>query len=206
MLNLLKKIFSSSNEQPVKINTSILSDILYKSLENNEIISVWQYGDKGSNVGYITEISDEHITLKHYTFFGKCDGLVIIRIANIKTIDFNDDYTKVMECVIQYSAIFDEPSSFNLKLGYSNNWQYNALLQLVKAESQVASFEINGGDFFTGLVTKISESDFVLNCIGKNGENQGTAVYRIEDVTEIKINDLDNRRRLLLYNWRKASL
>jgi len=111
-----------------------------------------------------------------------------------------------MECVIQYSSIFDKPTDFQLNIGYSNNWQFDALHKLVTSEHQVASFEINGSDYFTGLVTEISEEDFVLNCIGKNGEDQGSAVYRIEDITEIRINDLDNRRRLLLYNWRKASL
>jgi hypothetical protein len=206
MINFLKSIFNQPKNSK-KISMNIFQSILEKSRENQEIISIWQYNsDKSSLVGYVTEISEEHITLKHYTVYGKCDGLIAIKIANIKTIDFNDDYTKVMECVIQYSSIFDKPTDFHLNIGYSNNWQFDALHKLVTSENQVASFEINGTDYFTGLVTEISQEDFVLNCIGKNGEDQGSAVYRIEDITEIRINDLDNRRRLLLYNWRKASL
>ena len=206
MINFFKNIFNQP-ENPKKSSMSILQSTLERSRDNQEIISIWQYNsDKSSLVGYVTEISEEHITIKHYTVYGKCDGLITIRKANIKTIDFNDDYTKVMECVIQYSSIFDKPTDFQLNIGYSNNWQYDALHKLVTSENQVASFEINGSDYFTGLVTEFSDEDFILNCIGKNGEDHGSAIYRIDDITEIRINDLDNRRRLLLYNWRKASL
>jgi hypothetical protein len=53
---------------------------------------------------------------------------------------------------------------------------------------------------------EVSETDFILNCVGKLGEDEGTVVYKIEDVTGFKINDIDNRRRAMLYKWRKASL
>ena len=206
MINFFKSIFKKPNNSKIT-SMSIFQSTLERSRENHEIISIWQYNsDKNSLVGYVTEISEEHITLKHYTVYGKCDGLIAIKISNIKTIDFNDDYTKVLECVIQYSSIFDKPSDFQLNIGFSNNWQFDALHKLVTSENQVASFEINGSEYFTGLVTEISEQDFILNCIGKNGEDCGNAVYRIEDVSEIRVNDLDNRRRLLLYNWRKTSL
>ena len=189
------------------MTTSLLNSTLQRSKDYKEIISVWQYSsDKRSLVGYVTEISEDHFTLKHFTVYGKCDGLILIKIQNIKTIDINDDYTKVMECVIQYSSVFDQPSNFELNIGYSGHWQYDALIKLAQAKDEVASFEINGNDYFTGFVKELSEEDFILNCMGKNGEDQGTALFRIEDVTEIRVSDLDNRRRMLLYKWRKASL
>jgi hypothetical protein len=70
----------------------------------------------------------------------------------------------------------------------------------------MVSFEINGGDFFTGFIKEISEEDFILNCVAKNGEDLGTSLFKIEDITEVRVNDIDDRRRLLLYKWRKASL
>lgn len=206
MINFIKKIFNQPKNQP-KMNTSILESILEKSKETKEIISIWQYnGDKSSIVGYVTEISEEYIGFRHFTRFGKQDGVMFIKLANVKNIDFNDDYTKVMECLIQYSDIIDKPSDFNINLNQSDYWQYNAILQLYKAKEQIASFEINGNEFFTGFVKEHSEEDFILNCVGKNGEDLGTSLFKIEDVTEIRVNDIDDRRRLLLYKWRKASL
>ena len=199
--------FLSKQQSRTKMTTSFLRTILTRSKNNKEIISVWQYnGDKGSLAGYVTEISDEHFTLKHFTAYGKCDGLILIRLSNVKTIDFNDDYTRVMECVIQYSSVFDTPSTFDVAINFAENWQSEAIRKLVDAPDEIASIEINGNEFFTGFVKEISEEDFILSCVGKNGEDQGTALFRLEDVTEIRVSDLDNRRRALLYKWRKASL
>lgn len=189
------------------MSDSIFNSILQKSKDNKEIISLWQYNvDKGSFVGYVTEISEHYIGFKQFTRFGKEDGIIFLRIESIKNIDFNDDYTRVMECLIEYSNIIDKPSEFNINLNQSEYWQYNAILQLYDAKNQIASFEINGGDFYSGFVTEISDQDFIVNCINKNGEDLGTSLFKLEDVTEIRVNDIDDRRRLLLYKWRKANL
>jgi|LakMenE18May11ns_1017448.scaffolds.fasta_scaffold9519637_1 hypothetical protein len=206
MINFFKKIFDKPENKP-KMNSSILQTILQKSKDNKEIISIWQYNsDKGSIVGYVTEISEDYIGFMLFTRFGKQDGVLFIKLANIKNIDFNDDYTKVMECLIQYADIIDKPTDFNINLNHSDYWQYNAVVQLYKAKEQMVSFEINGGDFFTGFIKEISEEDFILNCVAKNGEDLGTSLFKIEDITEVRVNDIDDRRRLLLYKWRKASL
>ncbi|WP_297868113.1 hypothetical protein [uncultured Flavobacterium sp.] len=87
---------------------------LQRSKDNKEIISIWQYnGDKSSIVGYVSEISDDYIGFRHFTRFGKPDGIIFIKIDNIKSIDFNDDYTKVMECLIHYADIIDNPIARN---------------------------------------------------------------------------------------------
>ena len=206
MILFLKKLFQTKKNSP-KMSTSILQSILQKSKENKEIIAIWQYNsDKGSLVGYITEINDEYIGFRHYTRFGKPEGIIFIKVENIKNVDFNDDYIKVMECLIQYSDIIDKPSNFAINLNQSENWQFSAILQLYNNQDQMASFEINGNEFFTGFVKDLSDQDFILNCVAKNGEDLGTSLFKIEDVTEVRVNDIDDRRRLLLYNWRKATL
>jgi len=43
-------------------------------------------------------------------------------------------------------------------------------------------------------------------CVGKMGEDLGISILKIEDITSIQIDDIDNRKRNLLYKWRKASL
>lgn len=189
------------------MSSNILHSILERSKDTKEIISIWQYNsDKGSLVGYITEISEDYIGFRHFTRFGKPDGIIFIKIANIKSVDFNDDYTKVMECLIQYSNIIDTPSDFNIKLSQAEYWQHKALLELQDQADQIASLEINGNEFFTGFVKAVSEDDFILNCIAKNGEDLGTSLYKIEDITEIRVDDIDDRRRSLLYKWRKSTL
>ncbi|MBK9225066.1 MAG: hypothetical protein IPO23_11470 [Flavobacterium sp.] len=180
--------------------------ILQKSKDNKEIISIWQYNsDKGSIVGYVTDISDEYVGFRHFTRFSKQDGIIFIKTANIKNIDFNDDYTKVMECLIEYSNIIDKPSDFSINLNQSVYWQYNALLQLYNSKDQMASFEINGNEFFRDLLKKLLKKILFLIVLQK-WRRFRNFLFKIEDVTEIRVNDIDDRRRLLLYKWRKASL
>ena len=72
--------FFNPPKNSLKMNQNLLTSLLQKSKDNKEIISIWQYNsDKSSAVGYVTEISDEHLNLKHYTPYGKCDGNMFIR-------------------------------------------------------------------------------------------------------------------------------
>jgi len=212
MINFFSNWFNQSkNDNSLQtnktMNSSLLNNILLKSQENRELISIWQYNsDRSSFVGYVTEINEEYIGFRHYTRFGKPDGIVFIKVANIKTIDFNDDYTKVMECLIEYSSIIDQPSDFEITLNHSGYWQFEAVKQLCNVKNQISSFEVNGSEYFTGFVIDFSEEDFILHCVGKNGEDLGNAIFKVEDVSEVRVNDIDDRRRLLLFNWRKASL
>ncbi|TAF71125.1 MAG: hypothetical protein EAZ58_04590 [Flavobacterium sp.] len=111
-----------------------------------------------------------------------------------------------MECLIEYSSIIDQPSDFEITLNHSGYWQFEAVKQLCNVKNQISSFEVNGSEYFTGFVIDFSEEDFILHCVGKNGEDLGNAIFKVEDVTEVRVNDIDDRRRLLLFNWRKASL
>ncbi|WP_445721954.1 hypothetical protein [Flavobacterium sp.] len=187
------------------MSESILHQLLKKSKETKELLSVWQYNaEKGSLVGYVVDFNDEFIVFNQFTKFGKPDGKIILNLSSVKTIDYNDDYTKVMECLIQYSDVIDKPLETNIPIEFIDQWQFETLKHLITMKDQIASFEINGGDFYTGFVKKLSNEDFVLQCIGKNGEDQGNALYKIEDITEIRLDDMDDKRRLLLYKWRNA--
>ena len=60
--------------------------------------------------------------------------------------------------------------------------------------------------FFSGFVKEFSDEDFILHCISKNGEDLGTSLFKIEDINEIRVDDIDDRRKLLLFKWRKTNL
>ena len=110
-----------------------------------------------------------------------------------------------MECLIEYSNILDKQPEFELKLNRTEDWQKDLTHQLAEKSDILVSIEINSG-YYSGYVIKATESDFVLQCVGKMGEDEGKAVFRIEDISEFKINDIDDRKKDLLFKWRKASL
>ena len=186
------------------MSESILFDILKKSKENKEIIGIWKYNDDdGFWAGYVKDYTEELVTIQHFTKYGKSDGIIVERIENIKSVDFDDDYAKAMQCLIDYSTELDKDDPFELALNENEDWQIGVLKQIVGTK-RIARLEMNGSDYYSGFVTKLSESDLILRCVGEMGEDEGTVIYRIEDITAIRVNDIENRKRVMLFNWRKV--
>ena len=188
------------------MNESILFDILEKSKENKEIIGIWKYSDDdGFWAGYVKDYNENLVIIQHFTKYGKSDGIIVERIDNIKSVDFDDDYAKAMQCLIDYSAQLDKEDPFEFELTENEDWQIEVLKQ-IEGTKRIVLLEINSSDYFSGFVTKLSEYDLILHCVGEMGEDEGTVIYRIEDITAVRVNDIENRKRLMLFNWRNTRL
>lgn len=187
------------------MSKSIILEQLQKSKENKQIIGIWKYNDsEGFWSGYIEDITDELYIIQHFTKYGKSDGVIIEQISNIESIDFDDDYSRAMHYLIEHHAELDKQENLTINTDFSKDWQKSVLLQVEGNNNRIVRVEINGDDEYSGFVERVSDSDFLLHAIGKLGEDEAKVIYRLEDVTSIRIEDIDNRKRLLLYNWRKA--
>lgn len=185
---------------------TLFFEILNKSKEEKEIIGIWQYGDdEGFLSGYVIDFNEDLVLFQNFTKYGKTDGIIMVPMDGIQSIDNNDDYARAMECLIEYSSILEKEPDFRPLLNSTEEWQSELIHQLVKHKEVLVSLEINGV-YFSGYVQKASESDFVMNCVGKMGEDEGNVAYKIEDVTEFRLHDWDDRKKDLLFKWRKASL
>lgn len=185
---------------------SIIFEILKKSKTKKELIGIWQYGEgDGFLMGYVIDFNEDLVLFQHYTRHGKEDGIITLQVAGIENIDLNGDYAKAMESLIEYSNILDKQPEFELPLNKTEDWQHELIQHLAKNSETIVSFEINGS-YYSGYIKRASDIDFILHCVGKMGEDEGEVIYRIEDVTEIKLHDLDDRKKDLLFKWRKASL
>lgn len=186
---------------------SIFNQVLERSKLNKELIGVWKYRDDDKFwCGYVIDFNETLIKIQHYTIFGKPDGQIIAQISAIQNVDFNDDYAKAMQVVIDYSKELEKEEKINIAISDNDNWDYEIIKQMEGNLDVITSIEINNSDYFSGFVIEVSESDFILNCVGKLGQDEGPVVYKIEDVTGFRINDIDNRKRAMLYKWRKSSL
>jgi hypothetical protein len=185
---------------------NILTELLEKSKNTKELLSFTKYGDETFWFGYIAEYSEEHIAIQHYTKYGKNDGIIIHSLSGFQRIDYHDDYSKAMQSVIDYSEEIHKPNKIVLNLDESENFYSNILRQFIKEKNIVISIQINNDEYSTGYIEEISETDFSMICVGKMGEDLGISILKIEDITSVQIDDIDNRKRNLLYKWRKTSL
>jgi len=186
---------------------SLLIQQLEKSKQNKELLSFTVYGEDGKFwCGYVVDYSEDFVAIQHFTKFGKKDGIIVHPLEHFERIDFNDDYVKAMECVIDYSDQIYKPHTMNLGFSQSENFYRSVLIQLTGNKDVIASFEISNDDYYSGYIIEVSEIDFVINCVGKSGEDLGMSLFKVEDITSIQLDDVDNRRRNILFKWRKASL
>lgn len=186
---------------------SIFNQILERSKLNKELIGIWKYRDNEKFwCGFVLDYNETLVKIQHFTNYGKLDGQIVAQISAIQNVDFNDDYARAMQVVIDYSQELEKEQKINISLPENENWDYEIIKQLEGNLDILTSIEINNSEYFSGFIMEVSESDFVLHCVGKLGQDEGLVIYKIEDITGFRINDIDNRKRAMLYKWRKATV
>ncbi|SKC12365.1 hypothetical protein SAMN05660477_03162 [Soonwooa buanensis] len=182
---------------------NIIERILEDSKSENKYLSIWSYSDDETFwCGKILNYSNEIVTFQHYTKYGVKDGIIFIQLSQIKNIDFNDEYTKSIAYVIENSEKIANENKFEIAFVEDENWKNLILNQLNKKTEIISSVKVYG-EYYSGFIMNVDEESFVIKCIDSLGIDQGLSMFKIDDLTEFKINDIDNRKRLLLYNWRK---
>ena len=181
----------------------LTTKLLVQAKENKSFLSFWTYNDDDKFwFGQVLDFNDELVFIQHYTKYGKKDGIIVTKISEIISIDFNDNYGKAMTFIIENSEELARENEFKFDYFESENWKTVLLNQLKHRTEIITSVEIND-EYFCGFIEDTDESNFVIKLIGSLGEDEGNALYKIEDITGFKINDIDNRKRLMLFNWRK---
>ena len=177
---------------------NLIDKILKSSKLNKKFLSFWVYSDEETFwFGQVIDYNKENIIIQHYTRYGKKDGIIIIKKSDIISIDINDDYSKAMTYIIENSIEISDENNFNLSFNFKENWQFELLKQIEGNYDFISSIEINNS-YYSGFVEEVDKENFTFNLIGKSGEDEGLTMFKVEDITHFKINDIDNRKRLLL--------
>ncbi len=183
----------------------MLKEIFKRSKREQRILCIWLYDNEDDfYCGYVKNFDEHFVYIQHFTKYGKPDGTVIEKIENIESIDFDDDYSKAMEYLIANHKLLETEenidfSDIDIDESY---WQYQILEKQAHNDETVVRIEVNG-NFYSGLVKNIDENFVVINRIGIMGENENLTLFKLEDIESIRINDIENRKKLLLYKWRK---
>lgn len=179
-------------------------DILEKSKKDKKFIGIWLYNDNDAFwSGIVKDCTDDFVILQHYTKYGKPDGLIIEKIENIESIDFDDDYSRAMEYLIENSTLIDIDAEIRITINNPETWQKDILDDQIGKRERIVRVQINNDNYYSGFVEWCDDDNLILTLVGKEGQDEGKSVYKIEDINSIRVNDIENRKKLLLYNWRK---
>lgn len=184
---------------------SILLDQLEKSKTAKELLCFVKYGEEDTFwCGYVVDYSEKHVAIQHFTRYGKKDGVILHALDGFQRVDYNDDYCKAMQCVIDYSDQLYQSQEFEVHFGFSEHFYLNILQQFAGNRDVVISVEISDNEESAGYIVAVNEHDFAMHCVGKMGEDLGISIFKTEDVTHVHVDDVDNRKRNMLFKWRKA--
>ena len=186
------------------MNSEILTSIFEDSKQNKKIIHIKLNIDEDSFwCGYITDYNEEFVILHHFTKYGKSDGEIIEQIDRIESVEFDDDYSKCLQYIIDNSWEIDVEADLDLSLPKTDNWQFEFLSQQVGLKNSITRIELLT-ETYSGFIIKLNEQHVLMHLIDIQGTDQGFATYQVEDVLSVRVNDMEARKRLLLYNWKKS--
>lgn len=180
---------------------NILIRLLERSKLTQELLEFWQYGNTDNFwCGYVIDYNETLVSIQHYSKYGFKDGILIWPIDKIQNIDFENDYIRCLQHIIHSNQT--EQSQFSFNLPNHDEWQFDLLVQLEGNQTFISSIEIGGGAMYTGFIQDVSEEDFVISCINHIGNDEGKSLYKVNEISGFHLDDLDNRKRINLYQWK----
>ncbi len=183
----------------------MIKEILENSKKNKKFIGIWNYDDEDSFwSGYVEDYTDDVVYLKHFTKYGKYDGIVIEKIESIKSIDFDDEYSRIMHYLIENPHLLEDHKEISIKKPKTKNWKYEVAKLLVGDTNSVLRIIMENEDTYTGRVVKLDKEHIVLNLLDSDGIDLNLSLFKFDDITSMRINDIEGRKRLIAYKWRKG--
>ena len=174
------------------------------SKTEKKIISVRKYGDEDDFwLGYIENYNDEIIQLRLFDSQGIDDGIVIEKQENIDSIDFDSDYEKTYEYLVNKIYNLNEIEEI-VSFKNSVDWKKEYLKEF-KQRNELISFEIDEGDglIICGYVLDLYDNEFIINAIGHTGEDEGKTIYKIDDLVSLKFASKRCKLREEFNKWKK---
>jgi hypothetical protein len=179
----------------------MIKEILKKSRDTKEIIAIRLYdGDEDFWCGYIENFNDNIIQLRHFDKHGNDDGIIIEQIEHIESIDFDSEYEKTFNYITRLKNNFDH---FEIITDFKDSdiWRFEYLKDS-KDRHRIISLEFNQDYVIYGIILDLNDNEFMLQGIGKLGEEEGKTIYKIDDISAFKIMDNACRFRTELNKWR----
>lgn len=178
-----------------------MKEIFRKSKAEKMIIEI-RLNNEGDDFwcGYIEDFNKHIIQLRHFDNYGSDDGIIIIEIENIDNIEFDTDYTKTFNYITKLKNDFNNIEEV-CEFKDSENWRFNYLKDS-QDKKRIISLEFNQDYVIYGIIKELNENEFIIQGIGKHGQNEGNAIYKIENISSMNIMGKDSKFRLELFDWR----
>ncbi len=184
----------------------MIENLLQKSKETQRLIGFNLYGsDNGFYCGYVLDFNEEFVIIKHFTKFGVNDGFLVHKLADIKCLESDTDYLNGVELFIrnQESLLKETFKIHDNKLILEN---FTTIFEgLIGNKEHLIKFELNDDDIYFGFLEWCDDTCFSIINIENDGQIIGKAIFKFEDLKLYWVDDLECRKRKMLFKLKNAN-
>ncbi len=178
-------------------------DILEKSKSEKKLVELNCYGvAEGFYCGYVLAYNEEFVIVQHFTKFGIFDGILTLSLADIKFIESDTAYLKGIELLMNNQSLFLNQT---FKLKGKNEDSFTHLFEsFIGNKDYLIKFELSDEDIYFGFIAWCDEDYFSVINIDSDGSVMGNATFKFEDLKMYAVDDLECRKRKMLYDTQKS--
>lgn len=185
----------------------MILDILENSKKENKLIGLNLYGtEEGFYCGYVLEFTEDFVILQHFSKFGSSDGIVTVSLSDVKFIETDTVYINGIELLIKrQKEIFTQ--TYHLKSKNDFKSEFTTLFEsFIGDKDYIIKFELDDDEIYFGFIEWCDEDYFSIINLDLDGAVIGKATFRFENLKGYTIDDLECRKRKILFDLLKKSV
>ncbi len=133
------------------------------------------------------------------------DGLLVHKLADIKYFEKETEYLNGIDLLVQKGSSVQK-QTFSLSGNKELTEGFLSLFEsFIGNKKYLIKFELNDGEIYFGFIEWCDEDNFSIIQIDIDGLIVGKAIFRLEDLKAYWIDDLECRKRKIIYQTKYVS-
>jgi hypothetical protein len=179
--------------------------LLQRSMAHKTLVGFHEYNSESYYCGYVINHTEDFVMIQHYSKFGVKDGILVRHLTDFKIFESESEYLKGLQTLIDHQEMIVKQKVNPSKIEDFNQHFTNLFEQYVGNKEVMIKFETNDGEIYFGYLEWCDEESFSILEIDSDGLLTGRSLFRIEDLKMYFIDDLNCRKRNILYKARYNS-
>lgn len=178
-------------------------NLLQQSKDARSLIGFNYYSsDSEFYCGYVLDFNEDFVIIQHFSKYGISDGVLMHKLSDVRYFESETVYLDGMkELIKNNSEIMVQTYEYTSDgLPIEN---YTQLLEkFIGDKNHLIKIELLNENVYFGFIEWCEDESFAIMNIDSDGIIIGKAIFRMEDLRLYWIDDLECRRRKILY-WSK---
>ena len=184
---------------------NINRDVLANSKKNKQLIGMREYGNNDDFiVGYTVAFNDSLLAYHGFSVYGYFDGLYIVQIDNIESLEFDSAYLKAYQFLVGSKSGVIDSELKKISLPKKANWQTD-LLSTNLCKNKIITVDVGDTNSVNGFIIDFDEFFFSIKVIHRLGEEDGVIVFRTNEINSLRFETPEIKKRRVLFEWRQAN-